>query len=99
MATFCEAPFLLIAIVLAARWLPRVLRLRTNITSLAAMDVGALFLQQLADFAVGSVLRGITLAQQISHLARPAGLISTALVIIFAVMPILANWPHWRRSA
>ena len=99
MATLCEAPFPLIAIVLAARWLPKVLRLRTNITSLAAMGVGALFLQQLADFAVGSVLRGITLAQQLSHLARPAGLIYTTLVIIFAVMPILANWPHWRRSA
>ena len=99
MATLCEAPFPLIAIVLAARWLPKVLRLRTNITSLAAMGVGALFLQQLADFAVGSVLRGITLAQQISHLARPAGLIYTTLVIIFAVMPILANWPHWRRNA
>ena len=99
MATFCEAPFLLIAIVLAARWLPKVLRLRTNITSLAVMGVGALFLQQLADFAVGSVLRGITPAQQISHFARPAGLIYTTLVIIFAVMPILANWPHWRRNA
>ena len=78
---------------------PKVLRLRTNITSLAAMGVGALFLQQLADFAVGSVLRGITPAQQISHFARPAGLIYTTLVIIFAVMPILANWPHWRRNA
>jgi hypothetical protein len=99
MATLCEAPFLLIAIVLAARWLPKVLRLRTNITSLAAMGVGALFLQQLADFAVGSVLRGITPAQQISHLARPAGRIYSTLVIIFAVMPILANWPHWRRNA
>jgi hypothetical protein len=91
MATLCEAPFPLIAIVLAARWLPKVLRLRTNITSLAAMGVGALFLQQLADFAVGSVLRGITPAQQISHFARPAGLIYTTLVIIFAVMPILVD--------
>ena len=99
MATLCEAPFPLIAIVLAARWLPKVLRLRTNITSLAAMGVGALLLQQLADSAVGSVLRGITPAQQISHLARPARLIYSTLVIIFPVMPILANWPRWRRNA
>jgi len=91
MATLCEAPFLLIAMVLAARWLPKVLRLKTHITSLVAMGIGALFLQQLADFAVGRFLRGITPAQQISHLARPAGLIYATLVIIFAVMPLLAT--------
>jgi hypothetical protein len=99
MATLCEAPFLLIAIVLTARWLPKLLSLKTNVTSLAAMGIGALFLQQLADFAVGRFLRGITPAQQISHLARPAGLIYATLVIIFAVMPILANWSHRRRNA
>jgi hypothetical protein len=99
MATLCEAPFLLIAIVIAARWLPKLLSLKTNVTSLAAMGIGALFLQQLADFAVGSFLRGTTPAQQISHFARPAGLIYVTLVIIFAVMPILANWSHRRRNA
>ena len=88
MATLCEAPFLLIAIVLAAPWLPKMLSLATNITSLAAMGVGALFLQQLADFAVGSFLRGITPAQQIAHFARAAGLIYVALLFTFVCMPV-----------
>jgi hypothetical protein len=91
-ATLCEAPFLLVAIVSAARWLPRMLNLKANILLLAGMGVGALFLQQLADFAVGGLLRGMTPAQQIAQLVRPAGLIYVVLLITFVTMPILANW-------
>jgi len=93
-AVLCEAPFLLVAIVLAARWLPIRLRLKADVRSLTGMGLGALFLQQLADFAVGSFLRGLTPAQQIAHLARPAGLVYVLLLILFAAMPILANLPR-----
>ena len=98
MAVICEAPFLFVAIVLAARQLPTRLRLKADIRSLAGMGLGALFLQQLADFAVGSFLRGLTPAQQIAHLARPAGLVYVLLLIMFAAMPILANLPRQGRS-
>ncbi len=94
LATFCEVPFILIAIVAASRWLPKMLNLRTSVGSLAGMGLGALFLQQVADFGVGSALRGITPGQQIAHLVQPAGLIYVALLIIFAAAPILANLPH-----
>jgi hypothetical protein len=98
-AVLCEAPFLGCAIVLAARWLPRKLRLRPNITSLAGMGVGALLLQQLADFAVGAGLRGITPAQQLAHLSTPAGLIYVALLVAFVAMPVvLANWPQMQHA-
>jgi hypothetical protein len=95
-AVLCEAPFLLCAIVLAARWLPRTLSLRPNIASLAGMGVGALFLQQLADFSVGAVIPGITPAQQFAHLSTPAGLIyvlcsSHSLQCLF-----WQNWPQRR---
>lgn len=90
-ATLFEAPFLLIAIVLAARWLPRTLGLK-GVVSLAEMGIVTLFLQQLADLAVGIVLRGSTPCQQFAHLATPAGLIYVALLIAFAAMPVLANW-------
>ena len=93
-ATFCEAPFLLCAMLLAARWLPRALDLGPNFASLAIMGVGALLLQQFADFAVGAVLRGITPAQQLAHLSTPAGLIYVALLLAFVAMPVLANWPR-----
>lgn len=93
-ATICEAPFLLCAMLLAARWLPRALVLRPNIASLAIVGVGALLLQQFADFAVGAVLRGITPAQQLAHLSTPAGFIYVTLLLAFVAMPVLANWPR-----
>jgi hypothetical protein len=53
-AVLCEAPFVLIASVLAARWLPTILSLRITTASLLAMGIGALCLQQLADDEVNS---------------------------------------------
>jgi hypothetical protein len=90
-ATACEAPFLLIAIMAAARWVPRVMRLEKTVASLTLMGLGALLLQQLADFAVGVGLRGLTAAAQLAQFATPQGLIYAALLIIFVVMPALAN--------
>jgi hypothetical protein len=45
LATLCEAPFLLIVMVLAARWLPARLGVTPAIGPLAALGVGALVLQ------------------------------------------------------
>jgi hypothetical protein len=97
-ATLCEAPFLLGAIVLAARLVPRILSLSMDIRSRAMMGVGALVLQQLADFAFGSFLRGITPAQQVAYLATPAALIYVALLIAFMAMPIVVNQPQRQSS-
>jgi hypothetical protein len=90
-ATACEAPFLLAAIVAAARVVPRVSRLEKNPASLALMGLGALLLQQLADFAVGIGLRGLSASEQLAHFATPQGLIYAALLIAFVAMPSLAN--------
>jgi hypothetical protein len=90
-AVLCEAPFLLVVIISAARWVPRKLNLQPNLSSLVGMGLGALILQQIADFAVGSVLRGIRPLEQIARLSTPAGLMYLALVLSFAGMPVLAN--------
>ena len=95
-AVLCESPFLIVAIILAARWLPSALSLRMDVVSLASMGLGALVFQQLADFGVGGLLRGMSLRQQLARLTRPAGLIYIAVVIVFAAMPILANLPNLR---
>jgi hypothetical protein len=97
-ATLCEAPFLLTAMVLTARSVPARLRVTPAVGPLAAMGVGALVLQQLTDVALGSMLRGMTLRAQLAHLTTPAGFIYLALVVTFAAMPVLANWPKLRRS-
>jgi hypothetical protein len=89
-ATLCEAPVLLVAIVIAARWLPPRFDLRTA-PQLVAMGLAALVLQQAADFGLGGLLRGITPAQQFAHVATPAGAIYAALVIAFAAMPLLVT--------
>jgi hypothetical protein len=93
-ATLCEAPFLLCPMCLTARWLPRGLGLRPNIAPLAVMGVGALLLQQFADFAVGAALRGIAPGQQLARLSTPAGLTYVALLVALVAMPVLANWPR-----
>jgi hypothetical protein len=95
LATLLEAPFLLAAMVIAARWVPRAVKLRRDPTSLALTGVGALVLQQVADLAVGVGLRGMGPSEQLANFATGPGMIYAALLVVFAVMPLLLN----RRSA
>ena len=91
LATACEAPFLLMTIVFAARWVPRTMKLKHDRTSLLAMGICALAFQQMADLAVGLGLRGVSFGQQIAHLATPQGTLYVFLLIIFAGAPVVLN--------
>ncbi|MGB8402100.1 MAG: hypothetical protein WCE35_25260 [Bradyrhizobium sp.] len=91
LAEICEAPFLLIAMVFASRWVPSVLHLRRDLASLGMMGLGALAIQQGADLAVGIYLRGINPAEQLANYATGAGLIYAGLLLVFAAMPILVS--------
>jgi hypothetical protein len=91
LAAIFEAPFLVVAMVVASRWIPSVLRVRRDLASLCLMGLGALAIQQGADLAVGVYLRGITPAEQIAHFATGAGLIYAGLLVAFAAMPVLLN--------
>jgi len=91
-SVLCEAPVLLIAMVMAARRVPGWVGLSSGLGALSAMGVGALALQQVADFAVGIGLRGITPGEQLHYLATPGGLIHAALLLAFAAMPALINF-------
>jgi hypothetical protein len=91
LATACEAPLLLGAIVAAARWVPRAARLGGDRAPLMLMGLGALLLQQIADFAVGIGLRGLSASEQLAHFGSPQGLIYAALLIAFVAMPALIN--------
>ena len=73
LAVVCEAPFLLAAMMVASRWVPCVVRLRQDLASLALMGGGALVLQQIADFAVGIGLRGISPSEQLAQFGRGLG--------------------------
>jgi hypothetical protein len=91
MASFCEAPFLLATMVVAARWIPKRLGLASNPLVLGFMGLGALALQQVSDFSVGIALRGMTLTDQIARLASVPGFIYLTLLMLFTVMPLLLN--------
>ena len=91
LAVLCEVPLLLMAMVWAAWLVPKRLYLAPSFTSLAAMGIGALLLQQLADFAVGFGMRGMGPAEQLQQFATPAGLIYGVSLLAFAVMPLLIN--------
>ncbi len=95
LATACEAPLLVAAMIVAARWSPRRTRMDKDLASLMLMGLGALLLQQIADFAVGIGLRGLSASEQLAHFATPQGLIYAALLLAFAAMPALLN----RRAA
>jgi hypothetical protein len=89
-AVAIEMPLLLIAMVVAARWVPRRLEFQDRAT-LAAMGGGALLLVFAADFAVGLGLRGLSLEQQLRQFSTPAGLLYAASLAAFAAMPLIVN--------
>jgi hypothetical protein len=94
-ATACEAPFMLPAILVAARWVPRVLNIRRDPKTLVLIGVGSLILLQIADFTIGFWLRSITPKEQFVQLLTGQGNIYAALLALFAIMPWAANcWPE-----
>ena len=90
-AVLCEAPLLLTAMILAARWLPQKLHLPMTVTALATMGIGALILQQLADLAVGLYVRELTSTQILETYKTQAGAIYALLLVVFAAMPVVVN--------
>jgi hypothetical protein len=90
-ATLCEAPFLLLAMIAAAYWIRRIVSISAGTGAMLAMGLGALALQQAADFVVGTALRGISATDQLARLASPEGAIYAALLVLFALMPAVVN--------
>jgi hypothetical protein len=91
LAVLCETPFLLAAMTIAARWVPRRVQLGTDLAPLALMGIGALALQQAADLALGVWLRGLTPAEQFANFATPSGAVYLVLLVIFAGLPAALN--------
>ena len=90
-ATACEAPFMLLAILVAARWVPRVLNIRRDPKTLVLIGVGSLVLLQIADFTIGFWLRGISPKEQFVQLLTGQGNIYVVLLALFAIMPWASN--------
>ncbi len=92
-AVLCESPFMLTAIVLAARFVPQTMHLRIAIGPMCLVGFGALCFLQFAEYAVGLWLRNMSLTDQLLKFATPDGMVYAVLLVVFAVMPLLANRP------
>jgi len=90
-AVLSEAPFMLAVMLWAARWVPQTAGITSNVSSLLLMGVIALVFQQIADFLLSVRLRGITAKQQLAYCGTKAGLVYAILLILFAIMPLIAN--------
>ncbi len=90
-AVAVEAPVLLVAMWLAARWVLASFGIRSGPAERAGVGMSALALL-LAVEASGAVwLRGMTVAGWLAHFATPAGALSLALFLMFAAMPLFVG--------
>ena len=97
-AVLCEAPFLIAAMVLAARWVGRCIPLAT-VSQRAAMGAAALALTLSAEIAGAIWLRDLTVTGAFAELGAPEGVLSLGLFALFAVLPALNAPPRPTASA
>lgn len=89
-AVAIEAPVMLLASYLVARWLVRRFALATIFARLV-MGEAAFALLIVAELAGWVWLRGQSLADWAAHMGTPAGLLALVLFVAFAAMPVLAG--------
>ena len=87
-AVLLEAPILLIAMLVGAKLTVRWMQ-APSVAALLGVGILALVMQQVSDVAVGVFLRGMTVADHIAQFGTPAGMIYSALLAAFAMMPWL----------
>ena len=94
-AELIEAPLMLLAIVLAARWVVRRFCAETGQAMLFGVGAIAAGLVLAADLAVGAGLRGMSPVQVFTERDPVSGAVYYGLIAIFALMP----WISARRGA
>ncbi len=90
MAKLMEAPFMLAAIIVAARWIVRRLAVPSAPSSRLGMGFVALGLLLVAEIILGYLLWGLSITELITTRDPVSGSVYYALLGVFAVMPLLA---------
>ncbi len=88
-AELVETPFMLLAIVLAARWVVRRFVLPPDAGSRLATGGLALALLLAVEFSVVLSLRGLSIPDYIAQRDPLAGAVYAASLLLFALMPLL----------
>ena len=85
-----EAPMMLAAIILAARWAVRRFALRNGPARPLGVGFVALALLLVAEFAMVLGVRGLTLGEYVASRDPVAGAVYIVMLGVFAAMPLLA---------
>lgn len=96
LAILCEAPLLIIAMIVAARFAPALVGLGGGWSARLLMGVLALVMQQMADLSVGFGLRGVTVQEQLAYFRTLPGYIYITMLVLFALMPLIVYWRSTR---
>jgi len=89
-----EAPFMVLAMLAAARWTIRRFVAAPDLGTRAAVGLVALGLVLVAELAGARWLREISIGEYLAKLASPTGVISVLLFVLFALMPALVARPR-----
>jgi hypothetical protein len=90
-AVLFEAPILLVAMVIGARLALHFSGVTKSGAVLLVIGLIGLFLQQVADIAVGVLLRGMTVVDHFAQFATAPGMVYAALLAVFVLMPWLVG--------
>jgi hypothetical protein len=90
-ATLLETPLMLIAIVLAARYVIGRYEVPPSTRQRLAIGGIAFALLMLAEIGFSGVLRGWSLGRWLAHLGTADGAISLAMFVLFAFLPALVR--------
>jgi hypothetical protein len=91
MAELIEAPFMLVVIVTAARWVVRRFAVPPAPLTRLAMGFMALALLLTAELTVVLGLRGLTIGEYVAGRDPVAGTVYLLLLGLFALMPLLSK--------
>jgi MFS family permease len=89
-AELIEAPFMLLTILLAARWAVRHLASSGSGTRLAAGTL-ALALVLVAEFSIVLVVRRVTIVEYFAGRDPVSGVVYLLMLLVFAVMPMFVG--------
>lgn len=86
-----EAPFMLVVIIFAARWVIRYLSIPFTFPGRLGMGLIGLGLMLVAEFTFVLWVRGISVRKYLASRNRVSGVVYYVMLGVFAIMPLLVD--------
>jgi hypothetical protein len=93
-AELAEAPFMLVVIFFAARWIAKRFAVPSSATVRLGVGLIALVCLLAVEFTVVLWLQGITIRESIANRDPVSGAVYAASLILFALMPLFVSRPR-----